>query len=63
MADLGDTMRTTKIAEPIFHGEAFVYEAGRETRTVSDVLDAVDAVRAGGPSTVLVTSVLTDETP
>ena len=37
--------------------------AGREARTVSDVLDAVDAVRATGPSTVLVTSVLTDETP
>ena len=37
--------------------------SGRETRTVSDVLDAVDAVRANGPSTVLVTSVLTDETP
>ena len=30
---------------------------------MADVLDAVDAVRAGGPSTVLVTSVLTDETP
>ncbi|MET0997818.1 MAG: pyridoxal kinase, partial [Marmoricola sp.] len=39
------------------------YLSGRETRTVSDVLEAVDAVRAGGPSTVLVTSVLTDETP
>ena len=37
--------------------------SGRETHTVSEVLDAVDAVRAGGPSTVLVTSVLTDETP
>ena len=37
--------------------------SGRETRTVSDVLDAVDAVRTDGPSTVLVTSVLTDETP
>src|SRR3954465_4978387 len=37
--------------------------AERETRTVAEVLDAVDAVRAGGPSTVLVTSVLTDETP
>jgi pyridoxine kinase len=37
--------------------------SGRETRTVSDVLDAVDGVRASGPATVLVTSVLTDETP
>ena len=37
--------------------------AGRETRTMADVLDAADAVRAGGPSTVLVTSVLADETP
>jgi pyridoxine kinase len=37
--------------------------SGRETHTVSDVLDAVDAVRATGPSTVLVTSVLTDATP
>ena len=37
--------------------------AGRETRTLADVLAAVDDVRATGPSTVLVTSVLTDETP
>ena len=37
--------------------------AGRETRTMADVLDAVAEVRAMGPSTVLVTSVLTDETP
>jgi pyridoxine kinase len=37
--------------------------SGRQTRTVSDVLAAADAVRAQGPSTVLVTSVLTDETP
>ena len=37
--------------------------SGRETRTVSDVLDAVDGVRSNGPATVLVTSVLTDETP
>jgi pyridoxine kinase len=37
--------------------------SGRETRTVADVLDAVDAVRVTGPRTVLVTSVLTDETP
>jgi pyridoxine kinase len=39
------------------------YLSGRETHTVSDVLDAVDAVRFTGPATVLVTSVLTDETP
>ena len=39
------------------------YLAGRETRTVPDLLEAVDAVRATGPSTVLVTSVLTEETP
>jgi pyridoxine kinase len=37
--------------------------SGRETRTIADVLDAVDAVRATGPRTVLVTSVLTDDTP
>src|SRR3954471_7075224 len=37
--------------------------SGRESRTASDVLDAADAVRATGPRTVLVTSVLTDETP
>jgi pyridoxine kinase len=37
--------------------------SGCETRTVADVLAAADAVRASGPSTVLVTSVLTDETP
>src|SRR4051812_10792548 len=37
--------------------------SGRETRTVVEVLEAADAVRATGPRTVLVTSVLTDETP
>lgn len=37
--------------------------AGRTTRTVAEVLDAVDAVRERGPRTVLVTSVLSDETP
>ncbi len=37
--------------------------SGHEARTVSGVLDAVDAVRATGPSTVLVTSIMTDETP
>ena len=37
--------------------------AGRTTRTVAEVLEAVDAVRATGPATVLVTSVLTEDTP
>ena len=37
--------------------------AGRETRTVAELLEAADEVRAHGPGTVLVTSVLTDETP
>jgi pyridoxine kinase len=37
--------------------------SGNQTRTVSGVLQAVDAVRTTGPSTVLVTSVLTDQTP
>ncbi len=37
--------------------------AGRETRTLAEVLSAVEQVRRSGPSTVLVTSVLTDETP
>ncbi|WP_299052745.1 pyridoxal kinase PdxY [uncultured Nocardioides sp.] len=37
--------------------------AGRETRTMAEVLDAVDAVRARGPRTVLVTSLLHDEVP
>ncbi|GAB3662072.1 pyridoxal kinase [Nocardioides korecus] len=37
--------------------------SGRTTRTTAEVLDAVDAVRAAGPGTVLVTSVLTDDTP
>ena len=37
--------------------------SGHEARTVSDVLGAVDSVRSSGPSTVLVTSLLTDETP
>lgn len=37
--------------------------AGVTSRTTAEVLDAVDAVRARGPRTVLVTSVLTDETP
>ncbi|WZH54333.1 MAG: pyridoxal kinase PdxY [Nocardioides alkalitolerans] len=35
----------------------------RTTRTEADVLDAVDAVRDRGPRDVLVTSVITDETP
>jgi len=37
--------------------------AGRETSTTTEVLAAVDDVRATGPGTVLVTSVLTEETP
>jgi len=37
--------------------------ADTESRTVADVLDAADRVRASGPSTVLVTSVLADDTP
>ncbi len=37
--------------------------AGRTTRTVAEVLDAIESVRAKGPRTVLVTSVLTEETP
>lgn len=37
--------------------------AGREVSTQVDLLAAVEAVRAAGPRTVLVTSVLTRETP
>ena len=37
--------------------------AGRETHTLADVLAAADAVRATGPGTVLVTSVITEDTP
>ena len=37
--------------------------AGRETRTLADLLDAVDSVRERGPRDVLVTSVLHDEVP
>jgi pyridoxine kinase len=39
------------------------YLAGAPTTTIAEVLDAVDAVRAGGPRDVLVTSVLHDEVP
>jgi pyridoxine kinase len=39
------------------------YLAGASTTTVAEVLDAVDAVRAGGPRDVLVTSVLHDDVP
>ncbi len=39
------------------------YLAGRQVRTQADLLEAVATVRAGGPATVLVTSVLTDDTP
>lgn len=37
--------------------------AGSETRTLADVLAAADTVRVTGPETVLVTSVIHDETP
>ncbi|MGQ5419515.1 pyridoxal kinase PdxY [Nocardioides sp. MAHUQ-72] len=37
--------------------------AGRTTRTLDEVLEAVDAVRASGPRDVLVTSVLHDAVP
>jgi pyridoxine kinase len=37
--------------------------AGAPARTLPGVLDAADAVRATGPSVVLVTSVLADDTP
>lgn len=37
--------------------------AGRESRTLAQILDAVDDVRARGPRDVLVTSVLHDDVP
>jgi pyridoxine kinase len=37
--------------------------AGTETNTLEDVVAAAETVRATGPETVLVTSVITDETP
>jgi pyridoxine kinase len=37
--------------------------AGTESRSITDVLEAADRVRASGPSTVLVTSVIVDDTP
>lgn len=39
------------------------YLAGAETHTLGHLLSAVDKVRASGPDTVLVTSVLLEETP
>ncbi len=39
------------------------YLAGRQVRTQSDLLGAVEQVRSLGPATVLVTSVVTDDTP
>lgn len=39
------------------------YLTGSQVRTVDDLLESVDALRARGPRTVLVTSVQTDETP
>ncbi|HEU4514755.1 MAG TPA: pyridoxal kinase PdxY [Nocardioidaceae bacterium] len=37
--------------------------AGTETRTIDEVVDAADFVRSTGPSVVLVTSAITEETP
>ncbi len=37
--------------------------AGTESRTLQDVVDAADAVRKTGPGIVLVTSVITEDTP
>ena len=37
--------------------------AGRETRSLDDILSAVDSIRACGPRAVLVTSVQSEETP
>ena len=37
--------------------------SGRDTRDIADALAAVDALRAKGPSAVLVTSLVTNETP
>jgi pyridoxine kinase len=37
--------------------------AGTETSTLAEVVEAAQAVRSTGPETVLVTSVITDETP
>ncbi len=39
------------------------YLAGTTTRTTDALLDAVDAVRATGPETVLVTSTIVEDTP
>ena len=39
------------------------YLVGRETRTLSDLLEAVDALIARGPRTVLVTSAVAEDTP
>ena len=39
------------------------YLAGAEVHTQRDLLAAVDRVRSSGPATVLVTSVVTDDTP
>ncbi len=37
--------------------------AGTETRTIDEVVDAANFVRSSGPSVVLVTSAITEETP
>ncbi len=39
------------------------YLTGRSSRTLEELLDAVDVLRAAGPSVVLVTSAVTDDTP
>ena len=39
------------------------YLAGTTSRTLPELLDAADRVRASGPSVVLVTSTITDDTP
>ena len=39
------------------------YLTGRRTRTLADVLDAVEELRSQGPETVLVTSVMSEDLP
>jgi pyridoxine kinase len=39
------------------------YLTGRSSRTLEELLDAVDVLRGAGPSVVLVTSAVTDDTP
>ena len=49
--------------EPVDWETALDFLADRTTRTLAEVLDAVDAVRETGPRDVLVTSVLHDDLP